>query len=647
MLESIPQIGELETAFEQFTRDPQHRFIVHVRQKRAAQLRELLSGSASLDAATFDHEVWHLESQTYWHERNITLQLFDKDNGQSRLEQVLQEYQIPLETLEQALEEGTLELHGNYIWGQGSYRYAPGQRDEDIKNAQIQQAIDILNNRDLTPEEKGHHIDNIPGFGENNATGLVMVFHPTAFALVNKITEEVLKKLGFAADTSSNQFQEALLALKERLGAQDFIELDWFLYQYSNKVQERNEIVTAQDKKRWLDYVIRVLQDAGEPLNYTEITKRVLALGPQTQAKTPANTVSRTLTTNPHLFERINRGTYRLKSSLKEMTEEDDVVTAIHVKASEYPEPPFDEILTSLTAQGMYIDERTARSYHLSLKTGRMVILAGPSGTGKTWLAEAYAHAAGAADLLVPVASNWTTNEDLLGYADPFHQEVYHDTTFSSFLRLAAQDYEQAIELKYTPRPYHVILDEMNLARVEYYFAKFLSAMEVRARKGVAYIELGPQLTVSLYPNVHFIGTINVDETTHGFADKVYDRSELVVLSVSPGRIREYIGHVPYQDILMQVWSSMYEVAPFAYRVIEEIKHYIEEAEKLDVPWQEALDDQILQKVLPKCRGYSTKLGEALEQLRQIIAADTFPNSSARITKMVEGYYLHGIVSYF
>ena len=91
MLESIPQIGDLEKAFEQFTRDPQHRFIVHVRQKRAAQLRELLSGSASLDTATFDHEVWHLESQTYWHERHITLQLFDKDNGQSRLEQLARE----------------------------------------------------------------------------------------------------------------------------------------------------------------------------------------------------------------------------------------------------------------------------------------------------------------------------------------------------------------------------------------------------------------------------------------------------------------------------------------------------------------------------------------------------------------------------
>jgi len=90
MLESISQIGDLEKAFEQFTSDPQHRFIVHVRQKRAAQLHELLLGSASLDAATF-REVWHLASQTYWHELHITLQLFDKDNGQSHLKQLARE----------------------------------------------------------------------------------------------------------------------------------------------------------------------------------------------------------------------------------------------------------------------------------------------------------------------------------------------------------------------------------------------------------------------------------------------------------------------------------------------------------------------------------------------------------------------------
>lgn len=79
-------------------------------------------------------------------------------------------------------------------------------------------------------------------------------------------------------------------------------------------------------------------------------------------------------------------------------------------------------------------------------------------------------------------------------------------------------------------RPYHIVLDEMNLARIEYYFAKFLSAMEVRARQEVAAIDLGAQKQIYLYRNLFFIGTINVDETTQGFSDKVFDRVQLIEL---------------------------------------------------------------------------------------------------------------------
>jgi 5-methylcytosine-specific restriction endonuclease McrBC GTP-binding regulatory subunit McrB len=67
----------------------------------------------------------------------------------------------------------------------------------------------------------------------------------------------------------------------------------------------------------------------------------------------------------------------------------------------------------------------------------------------------------------------------------------------------------------------------MNLARVEYYFARFLSAMEVRVRYGTGRIELGPEEQVVLPPNLRFAGTVNVDETTHGFADKLYARAQL------------------------------------------------------------------------------------------------------------------------
>ena len=178
--------------------------------------------------------------------------------------------------------------------------------------------------------------------------------------------------------------------------------------------------------------------------------------------------------------------------------------------------PAFTEIAQAIRTEGMSITDRSLRRYHLSLQTRGFVVLCGVSGSGKTWLAEAYARAVGAEHSLVAVAPNWTTNEDLLGYVNPISGE-YQDTTFSLFLRAAAAEFQSATQEDRDPQPYHVVLDEMNLARVEYYFAKFLSAMEVRARHTTATIELAPADELLLTPNLFFVGTVNVDETTHGF----------------------------------------------------------------------------------------------------------------------------------
>ena len=85
----------------------------------------------------------------------------------------------------------------------------------------------------------------------------------------------------------------------------------------------------------------------------------------------------------------------------------------------------------------------------------------------------------------------------------------------------------------------------MNLTRVEYYFAKFLSAMEIRARDADATIDLGPGEKVRLTPNLFFVGTVNVDETTHMFSPKVFDRSQLVDFTVTKHDLYEHMGPTP------------------------------------------------------------------------------------------------------
>lgn len=107
-----------------------------------------------------------------------------------------------------------------------------------------------------------------------------------------------------------------------------------------------------------------------------------------------------------------------------------------------YVEPSFAEIVAAVQAK-MALSERTVRRYHLSLKSRGFVVLSGVSGTGKTWLAQTYATTVNARQLVVPVAPNWTTNEDLLGYLSPI-TNTYRDTPFSQFLRDASAEWHAA-----------------------------------------------------------------------------------------------------------------------------------------------------------------------------------------------------------
>ncbi|MEI6045395.1 MAG: AAA family ATPase [Chloroflexota bacterium] len=274
-----------------------------------------------------------------------------------------------------------------------------------------------------------------------------------------------------------------------------------------------------------------------------------------------------------------------------------------------------------------------------------VMLLVTISGTGKTWLTETYAKAIGADYQLVAVAPNWNTNEDLLGYFNPLDKQ-YHDTPFSRFLRDAAVEYTTAQEEERPPQPYHLVLDEMNLARVEYYFAKFLSAMEVRTRNPSTTIELAPGEEVLLPSNLYFIGTVNIDETTHGFSDKVYDRAQLIELGISRESLQTHLAGKPYSDLLLQVWDAVREVAPFAFRVIDEIKVYVKEAEELGVPWGEALDEQLLHKILPKLKGADPRLGIALEQLLDL-SDNNLLLVHTKVNQMYEGFCQHGFVSFF
>ena len=303
-----------------------------------------------------------------------------------------------------------------------------------------------------------------------------------------------------------------------------------------------------------------------------------------------------------------------------------------------------DTIAAAVRDEGMVIDDRTLRRFHLALQMRGFVILSGVSGTGKTWLADAYGRATGGEVQVVPVAPNWTTNEDLLGYLNPL-TGAYQDTPFSRFVRAAASEWAEAQRDEREARPFFLVLDEMNLARVEYYFAQFLSALEFRARSGEGLLQLG-QEEVILGQNLKFVGTVNIDETTHGFADKVYDRAQLIELEVSRAALAARLADQPHAAALLDVWDVLHTVAPFAFRVVDEIGSYVEAAGDLGVDWTDAIDEQILQKILTKVSGLDSDVGSALERFIEL-AEDRYPLSRAKAQAMLDGFNRHGTATYF
>lgn len=205
----------LTPVFEKFRRDPESRLTVRMRQERAKQLRELLADPEAVDLATFNREVWVHNSGTY----------LRKNENKKKINEV------DLEELAAGFDAGNVKFHGNNIWGAGASVYGSSLKISGKKKiSNVRRALHILNDSSVSAMEKARRILEIPGFGDNSATGLVMVFHPDSFAIYNMRSRGGVEKLGHDAH-SLEVFEDTAWLLREGLGADDFLELDWFLYQ--------------------------------------------------------------------------------------------------------------------------------------------------------------------------------------------------------------------------------------------------------------------------------------------------------------------------------------------------------------------------------------------------------------------------------
>lgn len=193
-------------------------------------------------------------------------------------------------------------------------------------------------------------------------------------------------------------------------------------------------------------------------------------------------------------------------------------------------------IALGVEGRTLYYAERDVRAFLGGLAMTRFMLLQGISGTGKTSLPLAFAHAVGDGDKrgdaieVIEVQAGWRDRQDLIGYYNAFHRH-YYATNFLQALYKAGTP-------AYRDRPFLIVLDEINLSRPEQFFADFLSALEqpMDARRLTLVndpVNNAPRLLVGgrhlpIPPNVWFIGTANHDESTAEFADKTYDRAHVM-----------------------------------------------------------------------------------------------------------------------
>lgn len=301
------------------------------------------------------------------------------------------------------------------------------------------------------------------------------------------------------------------------------------------------------------------------------------------------------------------------------------------------------------------------------------------------------------------VRADWTDNRAMLGYYNPLTERYMPTPLLQLLLHATAQPYET----------HFAILDEMNLAKVEYYFSDFLSAMEsgtemslhsagdgVLAEIDGEDVQIPERLKVP--PNVVFTGTVNIDETTYMFSPKVLDRANVIEFhdvdleaysaAKTPDRDDTYV--IPASVDLEAILKSQaarrddYLELPvdarmrlatihgilaayhlhFGYRVANEIGRYVRLARELVGPNAvgQALDIQVLQKVLPKLAGNRAKLERPLWKLVYFLHGQAgepprltqsellmvrqestdMPRSAAKLERMLDTVREVGFVSY-
>lgn len=398
-------------------------------------------------------------------------------------------------------------------------------------------------------------------------------------------------------------------------------------------VQAQRLIQLVKEKKEELDHLNKKVDKAQ--------TQLATAKGEAMVAQTTISQLAATQNANKELWKDLDRKLF------------DD---ARDLQATDKKEILWLESFSStLQEYGFIFDKRIIYAFHTGLKCAEispLVVLSGISGTGKSLLPELYSASLCMNFLPVAVQPRWDSPQDMFGFYN-YMEGRYKATELSRLLwQFDKYNNEEAGRFYQNNIPLNlVLLDEMNLARVEYYFSDLLSKLEIRngldpaeeeyRRKAEIEIECNAsadnKLTRRLFVDLNnlFIGTMNEDESTQTLSDKVLDRSNVIrfgqpkQLATTPdknGFLRSWrnedritlntwtrwcSNELSYQnkkhlsEMLTTVNTALAKIdRPFGHRVSQAIERYVT---YYPGEFTEGLSDQIEMKILPKLNGLDSQ----------------------------------------
>ncbi len=326
-------------------------------------------------------------------------------------------------------------------------------------------------------------------------------------------------------------------------------------------------------------------------------------------------------------------------------------------RPSEQEVDALQRVHAHLEESGLAFDQRVINAFHTSLKTAiisPLTVLAGVGGTGKSQLPRFYADAMGLHFLKIPVQPRWDGPQDLFGFYNYIEKRYKATDLARALVHLDRYNWPDQAKM-FDDRVLLVLLDEMNLARVEYYFSEFLSRLEGRPLdegaddedlRRPAEIEIdvgrrGQPKRVYAGQNVLFVGTMNEDESTLSLSEKVLDRAnvlrfpkpkelkpDLPTVDKRPKArgylpksrwTRHWTRRVTRMDdatrdrasrTVSEINATMDEMGrPFGHRMSQAILHYVANypSHRRETDGPEAIDkalaDQIELRILPRLRG--------------------------------------------